>query len=146
MQMNRSIIIDLLPAYFSGEASPETCSLVEEYFRQDPDFERIARRASRSLNNQKKAAAALQELSTRGESQEEKELKHAGTMKRSRNIMLGFSMFYSLVPLIFTVRQGHLAWVMIRDNPQMGIMFWVYALLCWIGFFVIHNKLKPVRL
>ena len=43
MNVTREVVADLLPAYFSGEASRDTKSLVEEYFRQDPDFERIAR-------------------------------------------------------------------------------------------------------
>jgi len=49
MNVTREVVTDLLPIYFSDEASADTKVLVEEYFRQDPDFERIARRAAMPL-------------------------------------------------------------------------------------------------
>ena len=39
MNVTREVVTDLLPIYFSGEASGDTKVLVEDYFRQDPDFE-----------------------------------------------------------------------------------------------------------
>ena len=59
MNVEREVIIDLLPAYFSGEASAATRALVEEYFRQDPDFERIARGANKSVEGLKAPFAPL---------------------------------------------------------------------------------------
>ena len=38
MNVTREIILDLLPAYLSGEASRATCSLVEDNMRQDPEL------------------------------------------------------------------------------------------------------------
>ncbi len=49
MNVTRNVVTDLLPVYFSGEASDDTKLLVEDYFREDPDFERIARRAATPL-------------------------------------------------------------------------------------------------
>jgi hypothetical protein len=43
MSITRPVILDLWPAYASGEASPETRSLVEEYLRVDPEFARQLR-------------------------------------------------------------------------------------------------------
>lgn len=48
-EMNREVIVDLLPAYFSDEASEETRRLVEGYFEQDPEFARMARRMNDKL-------------------------------------------------------------------------------------------------
>jgi ferric-dicitrate binding protein FerR (iron transport regulator) len=53
MNPSRELITDLLPVYFSGEASAETRALVEEFFAQDPEFERVARRLAGSLNTLK---------------------------------------------------------------------------------------------
>jgi hypothetical protein len=39
MNITREVVTDLLPVYFSGEASGDTKVLVEDYFRQDPDFD-----------------------------------------------------------------------------------------------------------
>ena len=49
MNITREVVMDLLPIYFSGEASSDTKSLVEEYFRDNPDFERMARSAGTPL-------------------------------------------------------------------------------------------------
>jgi hypothetical protein len=42
-------MIDLLPAYFSGEASEQTRQLVEGYFERDPEFAQMARRMNDQL-------------------------------------------------------------------------------------------------
>ncbi len=38
MKVTREVITDLLPAYLSKEASADTCVLIEEFFKQDPEF------------------------------------------------------------------------------------------------------------
>ena len=49
MNVTRNVIRDLLPAYFAGDASDDTRHFVEEYFRQDPEFERTAREGAKHL-------------------------------------------------------------------------------------------------
>lgn len=41
--ITREVIIDLLPAYFSGEASEQTRQVVEAYFERDSEFAHMAR-------------------------------------------------------------------------------------------------------
>ncbi len=43
MTVTRSVILDLWPAYSSGEASQETRALVEAFLRDDPEFARQLR-------------------------------------------------------------------------------------------------------
>jgi hypothetical protein len=43
MSITRSVILDLWPAYASGEASAETRALVEAFLRTDPEFARQLR-------------------------------------------------------------------------------------------------------
>jgi hypothetical protein len=38
MNVTREVINDLWPVYAAGEASTDTCALVEEFLRQDPEF------------------------------------------------------------------------------------------------------------
>lgn len=38
MTIQREVIVDLLPLYASGEASPATCRLVEHYLSDDPEL------------------------------------------------------------------------------------------------------------
>jgi hypothetical protein len=44
MDLNRNVIIDLLPLYLADEASPETQTLVKEYLDHDSDLAQLARR------------------------------------------------------------------------------------------------------
>jgi hypothetical protein len=46
MNVTREVITDLLPLYFSGEASADTVALVDEFFRQDQEFAHLARKMS----------------------------------------------------------------------------------------------------
>ena len=59
MNITADVINDLLPQYFSGDASVDTCQLVENYFQQNPEFERRARHAMRSLQGLGQVAVAL---------------------------------------------------------------------------------------
>ena len=43
MSITRPVILDLWPAYVSGEASPETRALVDEFLRTDPELARQLR-------------------------------------------------------------------------------------------------------
>jgi len=42
MNVTRNVILDLLPAYVSGEASTDTKVLVEEFLLNDPELGRVA--------------------------------------------------------------------------------------------------------
>jgi len=45
MKVTREVVLDLLPLYLAGEASPATRALVDEYLRQDPELsERVQAR------------------------------------------------------------------------------------------------------
>ena len=46
MKVTREVILDLLPLYLAGEASPATRALVEEYLAQDAELEQRLRRES----------------------------------------------------------------------------------------------------
>src|SRR5690349_7215585 len=49
MNIDRDIIIDLLPLYVSGEASPATLELVRDYLQRDPELARLAREQEASF-------------------------------------------------------------------------------------------------
>jgi len=44
MNVTRDVIYDLLPGYFSGDISPATRALVDEFLEQDPEFRRMMER------------------------------------------------------------------------------------------------------
>src|SRR5262249_12617528 len=50
MNVTRDVVLDLLPIYLAGEASPDTCALVEEYLRGDPELEQRVRAGDTTLS------------------------------------------------------------------------------------------------
>ena len=46
MNVTREVILDLLPLYLAGEASPATRALVEEYLKQDSELAQRVREQS----------------------------------------------------------------------------------------------------
>lgn len=59
MNVTRDVIYDLLPAYFSDDASADTRALVEEFFLTDPEFGRMARRF-KTLKSERPDSGALE--------------------------------------------------------------------------------------
>lgn len=100
MNPTRDLITDLLPAYFSGEASADTRALVEEYFAQDPEFERMARRLAAGLNTLKSAAPAdPQDL-------EKRALMRTRAELRGKNISLGMVLAGILAIVFLAANDG----------------------------------------
>ena len=135
MNVTRDVVTDLLPVYFSGEASADTRKLVEDYFRQDPDFECNARRAAMPLDTLKVAAwSGLLPQSAEAE-KEKRDLECVrGTFFRKR-IFFGAALFFSLAPFAFTFEHSHIAWMMVRNAPWDAAMYWTLAAFFWTLYF-----------
>jgi anti-sigma factor RsiW len=58
MNVTRDVIYDLLPAYFSGDASQDTRALVEHFFTTDPELGRMAERFGKLMVGRPAAATA----------------------------------------------------------------------------------------
>jgi len=126
MNVTREVVTDLLPVYFSGEASGDTKVLVEDYFRQDPDFERIARSAATPLETLRAARpiAASPERKKR-------DLESVFLGLRRRTWLFGGSLFLTLVPLWPYSTEGHIVSPMVRDAPWEAAFHWSFAALLW---------------
>lgn len=46
MNITRNVILDLMPLYLEGEASPDTQALVEHYLDTDPELAEMAKQAA----------------------------------------------------------------------------------------------------
>ena len=129
MNVTREVVTDLLPIYFSGEASGDTKVLVEDYFRQDPDFERIARSAAAPLETLRAAAPIAA-----GPEKEKRDLESVRWGLQWRKVLFGVSLFLTLVPLSF-YSHGHIVSPMVRDAPWEAAFYWSLAMLFWFLYF-----------
>ena len=132
MNVTREVVTDLLPVYFSGEASGDTKVLVEDYFRQDPDFERIARSAATPLE----ALRAATPIAA-GPEKEKRDLESVRWGLRRRQWLFAGSLFFTLFPLsyYFTFTNGHIASLPVRDALWNTAFHWTLAAPFWFLYF-----------
>ncbi|MGB6483446.1 MAG: hypothetical protein WBE86_08175 [Candidatus Acidiferrales bacterium] len=130
MNISREVVTDLLPVYFSGEASADTRSLVEDYFRGDPDFERVARSAATPLEALRGAAPLRPDAE-----REKRDLESVRCALQRRKWYFGLALFFTLAPLSFVIANGHMAWMMVRNAPWDAAFYWVLGALFWVFYF-----------
>ncbi|HET9791886.1 MAG TPA: hypothetical protein VFR08_11325 [Candidatus Angelobacter sp.] len=130
MNVTRQVITDLLPVYLSGEASEDTKTLVEDYFRQDPDFEHIARTVATPLETLRAAAPI-------GASPERKkrDLESIFLGLRRRKWLFGVSLFLTLSPLSFDFAHGHIVSLMLPQSLWHAAFDWSLAAVLWFVYF-----------
>jgi hypothetical protein len=132
MNVTREVVTDLLPVYFSGDASRDTKALVEDYFRQDPDFERIARSAATPLETLQAPAPIAA-----GPEKEKRDLESIRWGLRRRQLLFAGSLLLTLLPLsyYFTFTHGHLVSLTVRDPHWDAAFGWSLAMLFWFIYF-----------
>src|SRR5262249_13648166 len=134
MIVTREVVTDLLPVYFSGEASEDTKALVEDYFHQDPDFERIARSAATPLETLQRLRPAPIPA---GPEKEKRDLESIRWGLRRRQWLFAGSLFFTLFPLssYFTFTHGHLVSLTVRDALWNTAFHWSLAVPFWFLYF-----------
>lgn len=141
MKINRDVIFDLLPLYVSGEASPATRTLVEEYVSQDPELLQELRRLKETDPLALPILSVPPELAMRS-------LRRTKTLLAWQRWLFGPAMFFSLVSLSFEIniaggriREFHL---LIRDSPLLASSLAI-GICCWIAYFTIRHHLSLDR-
>jgi hypothetical protein len=130
LNITREVVTDLLPIYFSGEGSSDTKSLVEEYFRDNPDFERMARSAGTPLETLRTAPPVAA-----GSEREKRDLESVRCGLDRRKWLFGVSLFLTLNPLTFYFTHGHLVSLMVGDILWEAAFDWSMAALFWFLYF-----------
>jgi len=130
MNITQEVVTDLLPIYFSGEASSDTKSLVEEYFRDNPGFERVARSAGTPLETLRAAPPV-----TAPAEREKHDLENVRCSLNRRKWLFGLSLFLTLGPLSFYFTHGQLFSLMGADGLWEAGFDWSMAAFFWFLYF-----------
>jgi len=130
MNITQEVVTDLLPVYFSGEASRDTKLLVEEFFREYPDFARMARSAGTPLETLR-AAPPL----TAPSEKEKRDLESVRCGLNRRKWLFGLSLFLTLSPLSFYFTHGHLFSLLGPDALWEAAFDWSMAAFFWYLYF-----------
>ena len=137
MNVTREVILDLLPLYVAGEASPDTRALVESYLEQDPELAREVREQRAGFG----APATI-------EPPPEAELE---TLKRTRSRLaqlrwlFGLAMAFTSMSLAtgISFSGGGISRVrlLLFDYPQVLAPLLAIGLACWAGYFTLRRRL-----
>jgi hypothetical protein len=146
MNLEREVIIDLLPAYFSGEASAATRTLVEDFFREDPDFEKSARSAAGPLESLK---AAPSRLGAGLDPEKEKlALERARLVTETRSSFFWLAVLSTLMLFLFRIQNGKIVWIVWSGSASgfggRGALFIAMAVFFWLFYFMARRRTTPL--
>lgn len=139
MNITREVIVDLLPIYMAGDASPATKALVEEYLKEDPELsQRIRLQWAESLKRAAPSGLAP-----------ELELR---SLKRTRRILVlqkwlfGLALAFAAIGLSFEfstsdgqVREAHF---LVRDYPEVFGAFLICSAFFWTIYFLLRVRIR----
>lgn len=132
MNITRDVIKDLLPLYFSEECSNDTKQLVEEYLKSNPDFEKQVKQFSRNPLPNSFPQTLEKEV-------EMKSLLKARRLLKIRSYLMGFAIFFTLVPFSFIFIQGNFYWLL-REAPASALIYAILGAGFWVGYFIVKRK------
>ena len=139
MNVTREVILDLLPVYLSGEGSPDSRALVEDFLKQDPELAQSIR--GRWVENMARAVP-----STLPPELELKAFRRARRLLFWQRWSMGFAMFFTamLASNQFTFSHGRLVdfHFLARDFPALFDVAAGLALSCWIAYFARRRGLR----
>lgn len=143
MNVTREVILDLLPLYLAGEASPATRALVEEYVKQDADLaQRIhLQRADDFPGAVPSALPPDLEL---------RSIRRTRSLLGLQRWLFGFGIFFAAISLSneSSFEGAHLKefHFLLRDYPvEFGICV-VLGLACWIAYFTLRRRLRTTAM
>ncbi len=142
MKLEREVIIDLLPAYFSGEASAATRMLVEEFFRENPDFEKSARSAADPLESLRVPPPNLDP------EKEKLALQQARLVTETRSSFFWLAVISTLMLFLFRIQDGHVIWIVwSKTGGNFGVrgpIFIAMAVFFWLFYLYARTRTTPL--
>ena len=142
MIIEREVIVDLLPAYFSGEASAATRRLVEDFFRENPDFEKSARSSAGPLESLKAAPPRLDP------EKEKLALERARLVTETRTSFFWLAVISTLMLFLFRIQNGKLIWIVWSRSASgagsRGPLFIAMAVFFWLFYFYARSRTTPL--
>ena len=141
MKLEREVIIDLLPAYFSGEASAATRTLVEDFFRENPEFEKSARSAAGPLESLKAAPPRLDP------EKEKMALERARLVTETRTSFFWLGVISTLMLFLFRIQNGKIIWIVwsgFGSGSGRALLFIAMAVFFWTFYFYARTRTSPL--
>ncbi len=138
MKVTREVILDLLPLYLAGEASPATRELVEEYLAQDPELARQVQ-SSRDPLGRAMPAAPAPDL-------EVQMLSRTRRLIALQRWLFGLAIGFTAIGLALRVtfhdgRISSVNLVVLEHQAEVGVFLVIGAAL-WVVYFTLKRRLR----
>ena len=134
MNVTKDVVIDLLPAYLSGEASADTCALIEEMAAKDPAVARL-------LDAARRDEPALRQPIVLPVNLERESVSRTRAALRWRGLLLGLAIACTLLPFAMAFSGGHVMFVLFYDKPASQLL-WLLALGFWFAYSALGRRLR----
>ena len=134
MRVTREVINDLMPVYLSGEASPDTRTLVESFLGEDPELAALARVDVDGALRGGAPAAPAEDLEMRT-------LRRVKRMLTARSVLIGIAVFLTVLPLSFTFGPAGVHWVW-QAEPGGALAVAAAALATWMAVIALGRRLR----
>ena len=139
MDVTREVVVDLLPVYLSGEASPGTRSLVEEFLKQDPELARKIREQWVESISKAVPSALPPELELAA-------FRRTRSLLSTQRWLMGLAMFFTalLASNHITFSDGRITefHFLIRDYPAVFGPLALLGLGCWTAYFFVRRSVR----
>ena len=127
MNITRDVIIDLLPAYQSGEASADTRALIDEMAARDPDIARLVASARNERTDVMPQNIPLPP------NLERDIVNRTRAVLRRRSWTLALAIVLTVLPMTFTFGGGGITFLLMRDEPGSRLL-WLGAAWFWFDY------------
>lgn len=138
MKVTRDVVTDLLPVYFSDQASVDTKQLIESFFREDPEFARIAKEKSRLRFEEFNIQLPVQH--------EADALARTKKVIRSRSWLMAFAIFFTLAPFTVGFTNGKVMFFMWKDAPVVAAWSQASGICLWMWYYITNRRLRRTSL
>jgi anti-sigma factor RsiW len=139
MSIPKEVILDLLPIYLAGEASPATRVWLEEYLAQDPELADRVRRQRTESFDPASPPPLPPELELRA-------LRRTRRMMTLLRWLFGLGMGFSAVALALEISFRPLrARLLLLDYPAQLVPCLAAGVACWTAYFVLRRRLRATR-
>ena len=135
MNVTREMVKDLLPLYVAGEVSADSRAAVEAALRDDEELARFADALRDGVPSPPVAPAA-----------DRVALDRTKALIRRRMWLLALALFFTTLPLSFVFDDTGLRFLLIRDAPVPGAVFFAAGTALWWAFAVTARRLRVTGL
>ncbi len=143
MTVTREVIQDLLPVYFSGEASAATRALVEDFLSRNPEFaDQVRREWGATAPLHAPAAGASPDAELRS-------FRRTRRILSAQRWLFGLAIAGTTLPLSMRISfaDGRISdfHFLIREYPwALGPLLGM-AVICWVAYFWLRSTVRIER-